>query len=295
MVKLYEQAVRGDLISPVRDWLDRGLITINEKHQFESHQAYAVQAPWIIVRPAPDRACMKWFDVYWEKYRHLPKGCRGCWKVVAKVKTLEETWKVYQLQQKLDLPSKCGMDRREWTPSIWASFWYAPIQGGLEGARALWKRVSDAVHSECGPDIPVILKRACTEMEAGIGPSDQWSAMTEGQEQFEKLLDSMWQDPVPQTSTPLCIRMHYLSKWVRWAWAHADPTVGKFISRPLMEPLVEYQTSVHSPMDFPVPIFDREIKGAKNESFSKDPDSLKMDTDTKIIAPEIAEGIALVS
>jgi len=301
---IYEQAMRADLIAPVRDWLDKGVVSIKPGANIFTFAPFVrsgleVRGPWIITKLATDRLCFKWDTIYWKKYKHLAKGCRGCWKVVAKVKTLEQLWKVYKLQQRLGLPAKTGLDTREWTPDIYNAFWYSPMQQGLEGARALWKRVNDAVHAEVDPDLRVILKRACTEMEAGIGPSDQWPPMTEAQEIFERLLDSAWPDPTPERGQTTLVRMHYIGKWVRWAWAHGDPTWKKFASQPLMLPAVEYQTSIHSPMDFPVPTWDREIKGAIDDQPADDPDCLQMVEDTEevqsILKPEIAEGIALVS
>lgn len=292
-MKLYEQAVMSDLVAPVRDWVDANIVSYEvatRMFKYNNPMAYAFAGPWILQRPAPDRICGKWFKIYWEKYDFMPKGCRGCWKVVVKISTLEELWKIYKLQQKLDLPSKCGLDRRTYTPAIYSSFWYAPMQQGLEGGRILWKKIRDAVHAEIGPHMKVLLKRGCTEMEGGLGPSDRWPEMSLKQKEFEDLLDSVWPDTPPQTPTPTLVRMHYFAKWIRWAWMHGDPTWKQFADTPLMRPVVEYQTSIHSAVDFPVPTYNRPIIGAEDEKRTEDPSGLEMGPDSG--RPE--EGIALV-
>lgn len=293
-LKLYEQAVMGDLIYAVRDFLDANIVIFDEetrKFKYLNPVAYSMDGPWIMQRPAPDRLCPKWSSIYWRKYKFLPQGCRGCWKIACKIDTLEQLYKLYELQQELDLPSKCGLDRRDWTPTIYSGFWYCPMEQGLEGARVLWKKINKLVHKKVDPNVKVVLKRACTEMEAGIGPSDEWPKMTERELDFERLLESVWPDPPPQTPTPTLLRMHLFTKWVRWAWAHGDPTWHKFTTKPLMRPLVEYQTSIHSPSDFPVPLFDHPIIGAKDEKRTEDPSSFKMDESER----EPEQGIALVS
>ena len=160
--KLYEQLQDIDVLNPIEGEFDRGKVRVKpQTKQIEEtgHLSEHVNHGWVHTRMSGDRNCKLWFDVIWDRYRLVPRGCLGCWKIVARPQNLKQTMQLYKVQQKMNLPSKCGMDRRPYSNGLWAGFWYCPRKGGLDEARKLWKRVKKEVKAACGPSVSVILKR----------------------------------------------------------------------------------------------------------------------------------------
>ncbi|KPK37048.1 MAG: hypothetical protein AMJ69_12720, partial [Gammaproteobacteria bacterium SG8_47] len=105
-----------------------------------------------------------------------------------------------------------------------------------------YKTVRAAVDAEplLGPDVPVILKRACTEFEHEVGPSDKWE-VTDEQRHIEALVDR-WvvQDPMVQDQPDYLInRVH--RRWVEFAYAAGDGTYAHFTNgEPIYPAYVTY-------------------------------------------------------
>ena len=253
---LYQELVRTDIIHDVLPLFQRGLIHLDIEGKIPGdNQAFDTATPWIIVIPSKDRKCAKWHNIYWERYRFQSWGCFNCWKVMVNVDTLSNLFKIYELQQRLGLEGKCGLEERAWTRGIYTAAWYCPLDGGLEEARKMWTRINKAVKEVTG--LPTTLKRACTEMELALGPSDSWE-YTEGNAAFEALLDSTYDDPPNELPHPAVLKTHVMKKWIQEAWKNNDPTVAKFISQPIVAPLITYNKSIHSEKDFPKGVSDRE-------------------------------------
>ena len=68
---------------------------------------------------------------------------------------------------------KCGADLRKYTPHLYGGYSYGK---SLEHGREIYAAFRAAVdeHPGLGPDVKMILKRGCTEMEAMCGPSNEW-------------------------------------------------------------------------------------------------------------------------
>jgi hypothetical protein len=142
----------------------------------------AAHLPWIFMNhDARMKFCWFWNHVCTRRFNIIPTNCRfNCWKIVIKPNNVKELFECYEILKQLDLPSKIGMDLRDYTYGAWAGFVYNDT---LEEGRSHFKQVRAAMPKK----VPVILKRGCTEMEQ-IKPSKTWNEMAEADLAIEKKL-----------------------------------------------------------------------------------------------------------
>jgi hypothetical protein len=105
----------------------------------------------------------------------VPNGCSGCYKVKVVLRTLRELVAAWELAKRTPCKSKWGTDlNNAYSQNIYAGYFYV---SGLDGARALFKVVREAIDRDpkLGPDIPMTIKRGCSEYEGKLGPSDRYA------------------------------------------------------------------------------------------------------------------------
>lgn len=172
----------------------------------------------------------------------IPSRCQACYKVVIEPRTLIELFALEHAMKTMPVAAcKCGIEVRDFVPRLYGGYVYGvgPEQG-QRNYELVRRRVS--AHPLLGSDVPVYLKRGCTEMEQKGGPSDQWKC-TEKQRTIEKWIEAhiaITPDFAPQA--PHVKRaMHY--RWIRFAWAHGDRESAEMFTggRPIEEPYVMYQ------------------------------------------------------
>jgi len=199
---------------------------------------------WIYVNPDPKLKCLI-YQVIVDKFNFIPSPCLGCWKVVVAPRTLHELMELKVFQAKFskdymhkDRFCKCGIELRDWVPRNYGGYFYTSSkQEGLE--RYLQVR---AGIDKINPEIPVILKRYCTEFEIKLGPSDkyEWENGTDNLERhiFDALDLSGLSDNAIQPDYQIA---HNLVEWIKFAWSIGDPTAEAFNdSQPLYTPAVTY-------------------------------------------------------
>jgi hypothetical protein len=232
---MYDQLKDFDILTPkVIETIKRGALAIRGGKIVQVQSSgMEPDSPWIFQAGEDQRHCRKWNQVYFLLYGIISRHCFNCYKVVVRPKTLKELMKVREIQKKLGISGKCGVERRPTSMSkgLYAGFWYCPLGGGLEGARELHKKVELEVKREIGFQTPVILKRACTEMEDAIGPSDGW-CFPEVQHRVEDYLDSIYEVEQMITEQPEFLKVHILKEWIEHAWENRDETVREFLSDP---------------------------------------------------------------
>lgn len=128
----------------------------------------------------------------------VPKSCEGCYKVKVLPRTLRELVALFEIAQKLDCPSKCGIDfYNRYSQNVYAGYFYLD---GLEQARAMFRILRDLVdkNPKLGADVPAVIKRGCSNYEAVCGPSDKYTFRPE-LEDIENYLKSRFRpDKRPQ-------------------------------------------------------------------------------------------------
>lgn len=182
-------------------------------------------SPWIFVEEALHPHCMLWNHVFFANFRLIPRFCRlRCHKVVAKPRNVAELFDLLNLMEHLNVPSKCGVDRRNYTSVPYAAFFYC---NSLEGGQARYKQIREAIneHIPDGENMPVILKKGCTEMEDlmdGGSNSDTWGLPTPADEELEDRLMMIFDFRQTSSHQPEWLRNHIKYSWLEHAYAIGD-------------------------------------------------------------------------
>jgi hypothetical protein len=170
--------------------------------------------PWYYHKPTYLQNCNFYHKILFDvihKQKKVPVFCqKHCWKVVVAPRDLRELFWAVLLQKEINMPSKCGSEgNRDNSDKLWGAYWYNHSQAeGLEryaqvkehlalaqekkgtviGCPITVKPMSAEEAIICGkpPEIPIILKRGCTEFEQNVGPSSGWG-WDEDQEETEVL------------------------------------------------------------------------------------------------------------
>lgn len=213
--------------------------------KIDSTQRMHPDPPWIYVKPSPAQNCTFWhrilFDVIFAKQK-VPIQCQSCWKIVLQPKTLSELLAVYIMQQKLDMPSKCGTEgARANTEKLYGAYWYTKsLEQGQETYEAVKAELAKGLTYEANIlGVPIkekfeddvldrlILKRGCTEYEQHVGPSDKWT-YDEAQEEIEMLArDTFVQDTIVFKQSEHMIA-HIMMSWIHDACMWGDQSYRKY-------------------------------------------------------------------
>lgn len=109
--------------------------------------------------------CFRHFTIF-GKFNVIPEYCFDCCKVLIEPRTVVELFKLLLVFEKLDLPDnntrKCICESREFCSGAYKGFVYCR---GIEDAMKVRDLVRQVVVDEISPDIPVTMKRGCSEFE----------------------------------------------------------------------------------------------------------------------------------
>ncbi len=184
--------------------------------------------------------------------KFIPSRCQSCWKIVIRPRTLKELFVLEGILEGLRWPSKCGIERRSYTPTKYGRYggyiYNESEEEGLEKLVVIRKIISD--DSELGrldvggEPVEAYLKRACTEMEAAFPDSTTWSVSKE-QERVERLLNWLVVIDIPAThsATHMLNKVHMT--WIEWACENGDETYLEYTDgKVLYRPAVRYERKV---------------------------------------------------
>ena len=195
-----------------------------------NQNSYATVVPWHYIRSTRDCWFVSHvlFQVVQPKIgeRWVPSTCVECWKTVIYPKTLKQLFALEDVMMNdprvIMHDCKCGIEVRPITPRLYGGYAYA---GSLEEGRKMYADFRAAVddHPDLGPDVKVILKRGCTEMEAECGPSDQWKIRPEHKaaEDLARRFIAFTEQENEQLKHHV---RHVHATWIEWACAHGDET-----------------------------------------------------------------------
>ena len=245
----YTDIKNRNLIGLVQRLLKAGVLSRRDcDGKFVSSVKAQWDTPWVHVKQSYKSNCYLWKDIIFhhivsinlpkEKW-FVPIGCMDCFKVVIRPQTLKQLFALEALERRLNHPSKAGIEIRPQVFGHYGGYFYnRGLQEGLE----CYKKVRKAVNEDpdLGPDVSVILKRACTEMEAGCGPSDKWE-VTEDQLRLEMLIKDHFAIDSTLISQSEDAIEHVKQTWIDFAWDRGDPTVYEYLDgEPLHPPYVTY-------------------------------------------------------
>ncbi len=226
----YEYVKANDIVGHLSELFRRGGFQLRQGDgMIHCEQTTTIDTPWHHVRHDEWLDCGLWHRVMFDFLsqqlpgRFVPSRCQECWKVVVRPRTVVELFALLDLQKRLDRPSKCGIEIRPTVHGNYGGYFYCR---SLEDGMACYTEVRAAIDadSHLGPDIGVLLKRACTEYEMACGPSDKWQ-ISEAQLALEALVEQTFVPAIIEEHTqPDHLIRHVHARWIEHAYSVGDPT-----------------------------------------------------------------------
>lgn len=251
MENYYDQLCSNDVIEWVKDLLDKS----GWSWRYEDGKIYSQispgisSTPWHHIKNDHRLNCSLWHQIMFnmvsmrlpENKRFVPSKCQACFKVVVRPKTLKQLFALMELQIKLDIPCKCGIESRDSVHGNYGGYFYN--MGMVEGLNC-YELVRKAVDEEprLGTDVEVFLKRACTEFEHACGDSDTW-VVTPEQIQMESLVERYVIVENKEIKQPLKLIHRTHRKWIEFAYARGDETYAEYTGGEPLYP--RYKTYHH--------------------------------------------------
>jgi hypothetical protein len=145
--------------------------------EFPERSDRAASGSFLLVKNAPPLGChfllgFLFQTAYAESA--VPYGCSACYKIKVLPRTLRELVAAWQIAKRVDCLSKWGIDLgNPFSQNVYAGYMYV---SGLDTARVFYNIMRQAMDSDpkLGPDVPMVIKRGCSEYEATLGPSDRY-------------------------------------------------------------------------------------------------------------------------
>ena len=239
MENLYMDLPEKDLIEPILPLLKKGIYQFTDDGRLEAEMRMPSETPWVHVRQDPQKNCSLWHHVWFDYYGFIPSYCQKCWKVVVRPRTLTELFKVLEVLQELDLPSKCGIERRYSVPALYGAYFY---NESVEAGQECVDKVDKAVSEKLGHPLPILLKRGCTEFEEKFKDSSKWR-VTKEQQHLEARLERLFANKGRVSEQSDEMKIHIMANWLKFAYAQGDPTVHEYLSEPLYNPYRIYYSN----------------------------------------------------
>jgi len=215
----------------VRSMLRSGLVYINHGSGLIElvMEAMAYDNNWLFWGYTTSlRDCYLWHQVMFDHFEGLvPSFCRlRCYKVVVKVRNFLEAMQFrgailaapLARRDLVPLHGKVGIDERDYTDGIFNGFIYCD---GPDDAFAKYKIVRELVDEQIptGKDIPVIIKRSCTEFEKkhGATNTEYWQRMSDDERNLQNLIEDIFATVQGSAVQPDWLINRTIAKMVRWA------------------------------------------------------------------------------
>ena len=239
---LYLLCEKWDIVGKLEQFFSGGNITLRDDYRITiKAPAPTKNTPWIYTRHS-DRNCFLYHHIMFPVWKMIHTRCQDCWKVVVAPRTVVELMKLYYLQTELQASSKCGTEGdRPNSDKLYGGYFY---NNSLEEGERCYQYVRAVVSERISPDVPVILKRACTEFEQELGPSTEWK-VTEEQKELEYILDEVTMLDLIHHQQSHHMRMHLLKKWIHKAYQWGDKSYLELTGgSPLFRQLVTYHQNI---------------------------------------------------
>jgi len=251
-------AIQFDIVPRIMSLFSKGYIVGNDGKIRPALESKNVEVPWIYVRHNDKLTCKFSTEVLFQTLGIFPRSCMDCWKVVVRPRNIKELIMLLELQEEYcDYPCKCGIERRDHVPALYGGYFYC--NGKKEGLDRL-DQVRELVHYHISPEVPVTLKRYCTEFELKFGPSDQLEetllrgyymhpdqgrvpVMQMGQMQIWQAAAGAIIDVEADFSRqPDWLKQHVIAEFYKWAWKYDKKNAEFFLgNKPLYTPSKTYE------------------------------------------------------
>lgn len=245
-ISYYETLRQSDIIRWIRPLLENGnwALRADDGKLYVRHPHLAYEYAWHYVRL--DRMVMECWIFHTLIHNTINKAipepfihsrCHRCFKVVVLPRTLKELFALEQIQLETDYQCKYGLDLRPYTDTAYAGFFYQDsLAAGVRTYIDIRERVDEAI----GPDVPVYLKRGCTEFERDLGPSNQWRK-TKDQDRIERAITELLVPEITARIQPPDMVRHTHAKMIEHAAMIGDKTYLEYTGgEPPIPPAVTY-------------------------------------------------------
>jgi len=185
-------------------------------------QFLAAETPWCHAKGTPLKHCALDHNVLFPCFNIIHPRCLQCWKVVVTPHNLIQLFELEQIQLEMNVPCKCGIELRDYTPKFYGGYFY---NHSLDEGRERYEQVRKAVDTQMtdGKNVDVILKRGCTEYEMIKGPSHLWHTTAEEEAMIE-LCDAFIESPRSNGDQSRMVKNHVKLRWFLWAHMNGDMT-----------------------------------------------------------------------
>ena len=250
MVDGYAATKNRDVVGPLSELLSKaGAIVSSKENKVLIRTVTSYDTPWVHVKLDQGRECHMNLSILFKYFGIIPKQCRQCWKVVVRPRTLVELFKLLELEielsDKYGYACKCGIETRDYTHGLYGGYFYNLT---LEDGKVCYDIVRKAVDEIISPDVKVILKRGCTEIELQFGDSAKWEELDI--KNFDEIEDYAQEKVVVKVADadrlPRIVDLHTQRNWVDFAYEHGDQTYKQFTGG---KPLYNEATKYHMPFD----------------------------------------------
>jgi len=240
----WKELEKNDLISLLKPLFDNGRLYVdyNDCKIKLRQRVMAPNVPWIFIKPAPWANCDLWHQVYFKQLGTIHSACFECFKVVLRPRTVKELFRLYNVMQDLNLPSKCGVELRDYVGELYGAYFYCQ---GLEHGKEVFGIVKEALDKNMEPGLPIILKRGCTEFELLHGDSRQYE-QKDRDKHVEKMLEENSDIPIIAFEQPEIIKTFIKRMWLAWAYKNNDKTCLEFNDG---NDFVEQPVTYHEPIE----------------------------------------------
>lgn len=216
------KAVAGGAVVAHDDgtWSLTGLPVMPENWRFSSH-----------ILPFPCYKLMGFlFRVAYGR-NAVPHGCRTCFKVQVKPRSLRELHAAYAVAGTLPYPFKAGvaLGGRYHSGPYSTLFYFT----SLEQARQAYTDIADLM-GQALPGVPLTIKRGCTEYEIFCGPSDKFTFAADLPEIEADLLSRL--RPISKKYRPSIPDQTVFMRWVQAAYQIGDETYREYTDKKRLYP-----------------------------------------------------------
>ena len=209
----------------LRRSIESGRLIENDDGTLQIAKDPKQEVNWMYVSNGPPLGCgFLMYFMFHHAYAEsaVPDGCSACYKVKVVPRTLRELVAAWEIGKRVQCRSKWGTDlNNPYSQNVYAGYFYT---NGLDAARTLFKVVREAFNEDpkLGPDIPMTIKRGCSEYEAMVGPSDRYE-FTPEMAQLEAHLKSRFRERKADYHASM-VAAH----WIETAFRMGDDTYLDF-------------------------------------------------------------------
>lgn len=184
---------------------------------------WELDSPWVYIK-GDSRPCRQ-LTIMFKAGNFVPTRCLSCWKTVIRPQTVSQLIALLEFMEKLQYPSKCGLEEREFVFGHYGGYFYS---NSLEDGKTRSREVKPLIY-ECVGKVPVYLKRFCTEFELKLCPGNSENYKQDNaQKKLEQKCLHRMDMTYPKTPQPDDLKELLVARWIRMAYSYGDITALEF-------------------------------------------------------------------